>query len=380
MASLTAFFITRNHEASLDRAIRSVQSAASEIVVADTGSTDRTVPLAAELGARLIPIAWADDFAAACNDAVAAATGDWLLWMNPDEELEAGSETAIAAAIANSESFAWLLNVKQQLHPDRPAEGTTGRQYRLFRRVPELRFQGRLHPTLEPSFEALAASRRQSIGLADATIRRHAYLSTPTPDRIRWVVRLLEAELRDRPGQLGFTIELGRNLLWLNDPRGHDVLAEAAEEIRARSAEPVPPSPWVGSLIEYLLSVSPEQNRSKLGRAEARDLALCWFPSTPPVLWAVAAERFAAADYPNAATLLERLIHLGRSGHFDDGGGFSPDIVGPAAILNLGICCLHLARWNDARKWFSEVMNDPSRRAAALHGYDLAERQQKPTA
>jgi hypothetical protein len=328
----------------------------------------------------VIPIAWADDFAAACNDAVAAATGDWLLWMNPDEELEAGGQNAIAAAIANTESFAWQLRVRQQLHPDRPAEGTTGRQYRLFRRVPELRFQGRLHPTLEPSIEALAAARRQSIGLADATIRRHAYLSAPTPDRIRWVVRLLEAELRDRPGQLGFMIELGRNLLWLNDPRGHDVLAEAAEEIRAKSAEPVPPSPWVGSLIEYLLSVSPEQNRSAAGRAEARDLALRWFPATPPVLWAVAAERFAAADYLTAATYLERLIQLGRTGQFDDGGGFSPDLVGPAAILNLGICCLHLARWSDARKWFSEVMTDPARRAAALQGYDLAERQQKPTA
>ncbi len=380
MPSLTAFLITRNHETSLPRAIRSVQPAVGEVVVADTGSTDRTVPLAAELGTRVIPIAWADDFAAACNDAVAAATGDWLLWMNPDEELEAGGQNAIAAAIANAESFAWQLRVRQQLHPDRPADGTTGRQYRLFRRVPELRFQGRLHPTLEPSIEALAAARRQSIGLADATIRRHAYLSAPTPDRIRWVVRLLEAELRDRPGQLGFMIELGRNLLWLNDPRGHDVLAEAAEEIRAKSAEPVPPSPWVGSLIEYLLSVSPEQNRSAVGRVEARDLALRWFTATPPVLWAVAAERFAAADYLTAATYLERLIQLGRTGQFDDGGGFSPDLVGPAAILNLGICCLHLARWNDARKWFSEVMTDPARRAAALQGYDLAERQQKPTA
>ena len=41
----------------------------------------------------------------------------------------------------------------------------------------------------------------------------------------------LELELRDRPGQLHFLIEYGRHLLWLNDPKGHAVLAEACKSL-----------------------------------------------------------------------------------------------------------------------------------------------------
>ncbi len=377
--TVTACFVTRNHDQSLGRAIQSITGCASEVIVADTGSTDRTTVVAAELGARVVPITWDDDFAAACNEAVAAATGDWILWLNPDEEVEAGGLPAVAAATTDTAMFAWRVKVRQLHRPDDLGKGKDGRQLRLFRRDPAVRYRGRLHPTFAPPLEEIAAARGQRIGTTPVVIRRHAYLSTPTPDKMRWVVRLLEAELRDRPGQLGFLIELGRNLLWLNDPRGHEVLGEATEQVRGLARNPATPSPWVGSLIEYLLAVSPEHLRSTITRAEVRDLASRWFPGTPPVIWAVAGERFAAGDYSAAATLLERLVQMGRTGVYDQAGGFAPEIISAAAILNLGLCYLHLERWDDARACFVQVVDDPERRDAALRGYRLAELRQRPS-
>jgi hypothetical protein len=346
--------------------------------VIDTGSTDRTVAVATELGARVVPFAWADDFAAACNAAVAAATGEWVLWLNPDEEVDAAGVPVLTQAMGQPRVFAFRLRVHQELRPDRPGYGTAGWDTRLYRRDPAVQYRGRLHPDFVMPLEEIALLRGQTVAAADATIRRHAYLSTPTTDKVRWVVRLLEAELRDRPGQLGFTIELGRNLLWLNDPRGHEVLAAAAEQVRAQADSPLPPSPWVGSLIEYLLSVSPEQSKSTVTRAEAREMAARWFPQTPPVMWAVAAERFAAGDHAAAAAQLEALVLAGRTGNYAAGGGFDPEIVGPSAVLNLGLCCLYLDRWDEAKAYFGSLLNDPQRRDAARQGYRLAEAKRRP--
>src|SRR5262249_30393080 len=172
----------------------------------------------------------------------------------------------------------------------------------------------RLHPNFATPFDELARRQGKKVYPTELTLRRHGYLSVPTPDKLRWAVRLLEAELRDRPGQLHYLIEYGRNLLWLNDPRGHEVLAEAADQVLRSRDAPTAPTPTVGSLLEYLLTVMPQQSRSRVSREEARGLALRWFRHSPPVLWALAQHQFQAGDPRGAAGLLEELLRMGQSG------------------------------------------------------------------
>jgi hypothetical protein len=298
--------------------------------------------------------------------------------MNPDEEVEAGGRAALAAVAEQPGVFAARVRVQHELRPDRSGYGTAEWDTRLFRNDPAVRYQGRLHPWFVTPLEDLAAARGQVVATANATIRKYAFLSSPTPEKVRWAVRLLEDELRDRPGQLNFEIELGRNLLFLNDRRGHEVLGAAAERVREARDAPAPPDPMVGQLLEYLLAVSPEQSRSPITRKEARELAVRWFPHTPPVVWAVAAERFAAGDYQAAAGLLEKLIRMGRTGQYDPAGGFAPDIIGPAAVMNLGQCYLRLGRWVEAKECFAELVMDPDYRDRALQGYGSSERQELP--
>src|SRR5439155_11851876 len=127
-----------------------------------------------------------------------------------------------------------------------------------------LRFVGRLHPHFATPLEELARRENQQIYRTDLLVRHVAYLSVLTEDKLRWATRLLELELQDRPGQLHYLIEYGRNLLRLNDPRGHAVLAEAADRVSAARDAPAAPTPTAASLLEYLLTVSPEQSRSRL--------------------------------------------------------------------------------------------------------------------
>jgi glycosyltransferase involved in cell wall biosynthesis len=86
MNLLSACLITSNEERNLPRALSSVQGVADEIVVVDCGSTDRTTEIAREHGARVVIHAWTN-FAEQKNIAAAAASHDWILSLDADEEL-----------------------------------------------------------------------------------------------------------------------------------------------------------------------------------------------------------------------------------------------------------------------------------------------------
>src|SRR5207253_2751305 len=177
-------------------------------------------------------------------------------------------------------ALAYAVRIQQLPKPDQAATETL--QPRLFRRHPELRYIGRLHAHFTLPLEELARRENMHIYPSDLLVRRHTYLSVLTPDKLRWATRLLELELTDRPGQLHYLIEYGRNLLRLNDPKGHTVLAEAADRVSAARDAPAAPTPTAASLLEYLLTVSPEQSRSRLTPAQAGELARRWFPDSPP--------------------------------------------------------------------------------------------------
>src|SRR5437868_5949492 len=103
--SLSVCLLTRNEEKNLGRVLGSVAGLADQVVVADTGSTDLTVRLAAELGAHVCQVPWVDDFGAGRDFALSQATGDWILWLNPDEELPASSHAEVRRCTARSDAF-----------------------------------------------------------------------------------------------------------------------------------------------------------------------------------------------------------------------------------------------------------------------------------
>jgi GT2 family glycosyltransferase len=80
--------IVRNEEANLPKCLASAEGLFDEIVVVDTGSTDRTKEIARSFGARVFDFVWVDDFAAARNAALARATGNYAFWLDADDILD----------------------------------------------------------------------------------------------------------------------------------------------------------------------------------------------------------------------------------------------------------------------------------------------------
>src|SRR5207245_1820404 len=119
---------------------------ADEIIVADTGSKDRTIEIAAGLGAKVSSVEWQDDFSAARNFALDQATGDWVLWLSPDEELQSIARPYLDALLNHESALGYWIRVLEPPQAARPDFFTEPVQPRLFRRQPDIRFKGRLHP------------------------------------------------------------------------------------------------------------------------------------------------------------------------------------------------------------------------------------------
>jgi len=80
--------IVKNEEATLAHCLESVKPIVDEMVIVDTGSTDRTVEIAKEFGASVYHFQWCDDFSAARNESLKHCRGEWVLIIDADEAID----------------------------------------------------------------------------------------------------------------------------------------------------------------------------------------------------------------------------------------------------------------------------------------------------
>ncbi|MCZ6635617.1 MAG: glycosyltransferase [bacterium] len=145
---LSLCMIAGNEEARLGQCLESVQRLVDEIVVVDTGSTDRTVEIAKEYGAKLGYFEWCDDFAAARNASLKLATGDWIMWLDPDdvlpEECHAQIRAVMKEGLGKKVAYFFVLD-------DQGYEPVTCLQMRLFPNLPGIEFRMPIHEQVTPS-------------------------------------------------------------------------------------------------------------------------------------------------------------------------------------------------------------------------------------
>ena len=148
---LSQCMIVKNEEKNIRQALGWARGIAFEQIVVDTGSSDRTVEIAEEMGAKVYHFEWIDDFAAAKNYAIEQCSGDWIAFLDADEyltEKDAGRLKALLDRITlKMERSRWPYIIRcawVQLGDDRKPFAVSG-QDRIFRNIPTLRYQGRIH-------------------------------------------------------------------------------------------------------------------------------------------------------------------------------------------------------------------------------------------
>lgn len=147
--SLSLCLIVRDEAALIEDCIASAAGLIDELIVVDTGSVDDTVERVRALGAKVIHFEWIDDFAAARNVSLDAATGTFVLVLDADERLQDGAADVIQALMSQDEPSTPTVYLPLISNVDR-AGNPMGADHmpRLWRRRPELRFSGRIHEEL----------------------------------------------------------------------------------------------------------------------------------------------------------------------------------------------------------------------------------------
>ncbi len=99
--------IVKNEAHNLTDCLESVQGLVNEIIVVDTGSSDDTREIALRNGAKVFDFPWCDSFAAARNEAVRRATGDWCLWLDADDRIDEENREKLRLALRSPQAMAF---------------------------------------------------------------------------------------------------------------------------------------------------------------------------------------------------------------------------------------------------------------------------------
>ncbi|TNE68927.1 glycosyltransferase [bacterium] len=145
---ISVCLITKNEEQYLDSCLKSVKDWVNEIIVVDTGSTDRTVEIAKENGAKVSYFEWIGDFSAARNESISKATNPWILQLDADEEIIQDTVPWFF------DTYPWLDNdgFYVQLHNLRDASSDeillTHKLIRFYRNHPEIHYKFKIHENI----------------------------------------------------------------------------------------------------------------------------------------------------------------------------------------------------------------------------------------
>jgi len=245
---LSVCLIVKNEERFLGQCLKSVREVAQQIVVVDTGSTDRTVEIAKEFGAEVHSFAWCDDFSAARNAALDHVTGDWVLALDADEELSPKDHDKLRQAMTDAATMAWRLPI---VDVGRELDGCSYVP-RLFRNAPGLFYLGRVHEQIFSSIEVRRAEWGLENKIGDATLIHHGYTQEIVRDRnkIERNLQLLEKAVEELPGEPHLLMNLGLELS--RSGRESEAFARYEEAFEALSSKPA--AEIVPELRETLLA------------------------------------------------------------------------------------------------------------------------------
>ncbi|HTU92120.1 MAG TPA: glycosyltransferase [Gemmataceae bacterium] len=204
-ARISLTIIVKNEAATLAHCLASVRDVVDEIVVVDTGSSDNTKEIDGQHGARVFDLPWPVSFAAARNESIRHATGQWLLWLDADEYFDDANRGKLRQLISglSDENTAYVM---QQRSAAANGSATLVGQVRLFRNHPAIRWDYRVHEQILPSLKKAGHAVRHT----DLVIEHSGYLDPALRHKkLERNLRLLHLDMADRPNDAFTLFNLG---------------------------------------------------------------------------------------------------------------------------------------------------------------------------
>lgn len=193
--------IARNEERCIERCLQSAAPYVDDMLVLDTGSSDRTVEIAQQSGARVASFVWIDDFAAARNAALDAVNARWRVVLDADEWLD-DSAAVLRDFLREPATFVGAINIRSLLDPDLNTGQPLQASDWLSRVLPQgVRYSGRIHETPVHSLPV----RRLPV-----TVWHDGYATAQREHKRGRNLALLQRAVAEHPGDAYFRYQLAR--------------------------------------------------------------------------------------------------------------------------------------------------------------------------
>ncbi len=227
MPTIGLSMIVKNESHTIRACLESARDVVSEIVVADTGSTDNTCDIAREFGAAIVSAPWEHHYANARNAALEPIKTDWVLVLDADEELDRQTAKHMRYLLETPQVGGFTIPIRNYVRArsnrgwDRIAVENDHRHARakeapaffihencrFFRRRPDIFFTGRVHELVEPQIAAAGLN----LGHANFFIHHFGHLESKAEktDKGVYYRDLLRMKVAEAPNDPAGWIQLG---------------------------------------------------------------------------------------------------------------------------------------------------------------------------
>ena len=304
---LSLCMIVKDEEAMLPRCLAAVAPAVDEIVIVDTGSTDRTIEIAREYAATVIEKEWTGSFSDARNASFEAATGDWIIYLDADEVLVADDIQKLRSLTGRTWREAFYLVETSFTGELGDGAAITNNALRVFRNRPQYRFEGRLHEQIAQNLPLYAAGR---IEQSSVRIDHYGYLGAvrDAKEKSRRNLDLLKAQQAESPTDAFLYFNLGTEYSVIGDYSA--ALSEFERAWGLVKSQGQEDRDYVPSLLQRLVTALRHCGRPAEAIARA-DEALERFPGFTDMVFAQGLAALALNREDAAVGYWQRCIEMG---------------------------------------------------------------------
>jgi len=328
---------------------------------------DRTKEIANQFGAKVCDFPWIDNFAAARNETLRYATGEWIFWMDADDRLDAENREKLRALFAKLPHGEIVgFNMKCSCLPGPESDSPTVVDHiRLFPNHPQIRWKYRIHEQILVAIRKLGGSVRwtdvviQHVGYQDTDVHRRK------GDRN---FRLLELDYQDDPDDPYTLFNLGNML------HEHRRFPEAIGMLRRSLQGSAPSDSIVRKLYSLIAQCQNEPGEHGAALETCRE-GRGHYPNDPELLFVESIVRHRQGDRRGAIDCLQTLRQSHEDNHF---ASVDMGLRNHKACHNLAILFHEEGRLAEAEQyWRLALATAPKFVPASLSLADLYLKQQR---
>ena len=299
---ISACYIVKNESKNLRRSLSSLHEV-DEIIVVDTGSTDDTLEVAKEFGAKIFQETWQEDFSAARNVALSHATGDWIVFLDADEYFtdKTAKNLRIVIEKFNKTKVNGLLIYIVNVDEDKENEVIdTTFTMRIFRNLPGSKYVGKIHETLK--LNGFAFPKVMALPVKFLTIEHTGYSTEINKAKAERNLKILLAEMEKTDSPQGLYGYIAQCYYGLDDFPNAEKFAKMDIE------NGVPQSTFESRSYRILLNVLSGSSSRNSEKMEVLEKTIEKFPKIPEFRAELAEMYAAQSDYKKAVELMTRAL------------------------------------------------------------------------